>query len=81
MNLLKISLRVRCSILKRLVILLGAYELLALAIGSYLLGAQDFQNSLIFYVSMIVSYIVSYELSFVLQHYIIRLELERINKR
>ncbi len=71
------NLRLKCSILKRVVILLSAYEILALALGSYFMGTRDFQSSLIYYVSMVGSYVISYELGFLISHWIIRLELNR----
>ena len=75
------SLQVRCAILKRIVILLSAYELVALALGSVAVGAKDFQSSIIYYSSMIVSFAVSYELNYSVTAMIIRLELNKKNKK
>jgi hypothetical protein len=81
LRLMKISLPARCSILKRIVIALGAWEMIALALGSYSIGAQEFQNSIIYFVSMIVSYVISYELSYTVSAMIIRLEIQRSKEK
>ncbi len=71
------SLRVKCAILKRIVILLSAYEMVALALGSYSVGAKEFPNSVIYFASTIVSFVISYEISYIVSAMIVRIELER----
>jgi hypothetical protein len=60
--------------------ILGLYEWVALLIATYFIGAQELNYTWWFLLSYAVSYWVSYELSFVVQHMIIRMELENNEK-
>ncbi len=74
---LKNPLRVKCAILKRVVMLLGLYEFYSFGIGSYFLGAHNQVLAIFFYLSTGLAYWLGYELSYVVQHMIIRQELGR----
>ena len=71
------NLRVWCSILKRIVILLDSFVLLAMGSGIYFIGAKELANTLLLFLLSIICFWVSYELGYIVQHLIIRLELNR----
>lgn len=73
--LVKMNLRIKCAILKRVVIFLDLFVWLLGIIGVFFIGAKEINNSLLFFLISGVCYYISYELGYLVQHMIIRLEL------
>lgn len=71
------NLRVQCAILKRVVILLDCFVLLAMGSGIYFIGAGNLANTLWLFLLSVTCFWASYELGYIVQHLIIRLELNR----
>ena len=67
----------RLAILKRVVMLLGLYEWAGFSLGTYFLGARDFTLTILLYLTVAAAYWGGYELSFLVQHLVVRAELER----
>ena len=74
------SLRAGCSILKRVVYLLDFLWYLLMGGGLYSLGAKEVGNGLILFLLSGVCFIGSYELGYLVQHLIIRQEIENATK-
>ena len=74
------SLQVRCAILKRIVYLLDFVWFLLVGGGLFFLGAQEIGRSLWLFLLSGICFVGSWELSYIVQHWIIRLELERGSK-
>ena len=73
MSLLKLSLRAKYRLLRETVIILGLLEYIAMAIGVYYIGAQDFTSSLCYFVGMAISYYVSTKLSYAVMEMLVKL--------
>lgn len=71
------NLHLKCAILKRIVMVLGLLEWASLPIATFFLGAKETNVAMWFFLASAISYILGYEISYKVQHLIIRLELER----
>ncbi len=70
----KMNLRTRYKVLKQIVIILGLLEYLGLGGGFYFAGKAQFQESLLFFVLMGVSYWVSSNLGYKVLEYLVKLQ-------
>ena len=73
---MKINLRARYLILREIVVLLGLWEWMALGLGAYYIGAREFQNSVLFFILMGVSYYTSTKLSYKVFELLVKLNKE-----
>ena len=69
--------KTKCALLKRTIPILGLFEWILVLLGTYFLGEKEVAQALWLYLAYALVYIANYELSFMLQHIIIRLELEK----
>jgi hypothetical protein len=73
----QVNLQVRCAILKRIVIFLDCLVFLAGISGVYFIGSGQLANTFWLFLLSVACFWGSYELGYIVQHMIIRLELER----
>jgi len=69
------NLRVRCAILKRIVILLDFLVFAGGITGVYYIGDDKLANTFLLFLLSAICFWASYELGYIVQHWIIRLEL------